>query len=711
MTPEPSPSPTQLIIPSPGAVTWDIVAQWVAIGILIACTVAVIFFVFNYLPKVKKIKPFYASIAAVAVLGGVFAFLLPVAFNSGFGKDDDGRVLRQLILYTTGGLLGVITLGETHRKNNQEKEKNENDHTRQVYTERRSRYTKAVEQLADENAAVRLGGIYTLVGLVDEWLADDTLESEEQQKEGQVIINNLCSYIRSPFPLAEEIEEYEARKELEKLQKTESEKLSEEESSRLQVLLKRFEDSGEYEKPKDITADYAKFHEEQDVRRAIFVEMSKHSSDIIKEKGTVINTVQVTWSAFDFDFSRAPIFYPLNGLTIEKGNFSDAKFYADTTFFKVTFNSDANFSKATFHSNAYFGEATFNSNAYFGEATFNSNAYFGEATFNSPVYFRKTTFNSPVYFRKTTFNSPVHFNEANFHSAVYFNEATFNSTVHFRKTTFHSITYFNKATFHSAIYFNEANFHNAAYFNEETFNSIVFFKEATFNSSAYFREATFNNDAHFGKATFNNIAYFREATFNNIAYFREANFNSDAYFNEATFNSIANFGGVTFNGKSNFNESYFNNITGFVETNFNNDVHFGKATFNNTTHFGLANFIQTADFWQVTFTGNVYFGGAKFSKKADFWSAEFSGDANFNGSYFEKYAPIFAYDSGSARFSDRVNWEDSNFSVYFDSQPIKLGSAELDYGPRTIPHRAVLFSPNSWDEKSKKYTHISDRAK
>ena len=388
MTPEPSPSPTQLIIPSPGAVTWDIVAQWVAIGILIACTVAVIFFVFNYLPKVKKIKPFYASIAAVAVLGGVFAFLLPVAFNSGFGKDDDGRVLRQLILYTTGGVLGVITLGETHRKNNQEKEKNENDHTRQVYAERRSRYTTAVEQLANEKAAVRLGGIYTLVGLVDEWLTDDTLNPKERQKEGQVIINNLCSYIRSPFPLAEEIEEYEARKELEKLQKTESEKLREAESSRLQVLLKRFEDSGEYEKSKDITADYAKFHEEQDVRRTIFVEMSKRSRDIIKEKGMAIDAVQRIWSNFDFDFSRAPIFYPLSSLTIEKGNFSSAKFYSNADFNGTAFTQTADFSEATFTQTANFGWATFTQNAHFSEATFTQNAYFRGATFEkySPLF-------------------------------------------------------------------------------------------------------------------------------------------------------------------------------------------------------------------------------------------------------------------------------------------------------------------------------------
>ena len=467
MTPEPSPSPTQLIIPSPGAVTWDIVAQWVAIGILIACTVAVIFFVFNYLPKVKKIKPFYASIAAVAVLGGVFAFLLPVAFNSGFGKDDDGRVLRQLILYTTGGLLGVITLGETHRKNNQEKEKNENDHTRQVYAERRSRYTKAVEQLANEKATVRLGGIYTLVGLVDEWLADDTLKSEEQQKEGQVIINNLCSYIRSPFPLAAKIEEYEAHKELEKLQKTESEKLSEgessglqvllrrlkdsgeyeahkeleklqkteseklreAESSRLQVLLRRFKDSDEYKKPKDITTDYAKFHEEQDVRRTIFVEMSKRSSTFtMNEQDEIIETISGTWSDFDFDFSRAPIFYPLSSLTIEKGNFSSAKFYSDADFSEAAFTQTADFSEAAFTQTADFSEATFTQDVVFSWAKFTKHASFSGATFTKYVYFFQARFTQDAVFSWARFTQDADFSEATFTQTADFSEATFSAS-------------------------------------------------------------------------------------------------------------------------------------------------------------------------------------------------------------------------------------------------------------------------------------------
>ena len=483
MTPEPSPSPTQLIIPSPGAATWDIVAQWVAIGILIACTVAVIFFVFNYLPKVKKIKPFYASIAAVAVLGGVFAFLLPVAFNSGFGKDDDGRVLRQLILYTTGGVLGVITLGETHRKNNQEKEKNENDHTRQVYAERRSRYTKAVEQLANEKATVRLGGIYTLVGLVDEWLADDSLAKDKQQEEGQVIINNLCSYIRSPFPLAEKIEEYEARKELEKLQKSESEKLSEEASSRLQILLKRFKNSDEYEEPKDITADYAKFHEEQDVRRTIFVEMSKRSSILTKdEKNGVFKANPETWSRFQFDFSRAPVFYPLNNLKVEKGNFSSAKFYSGAGFKSTIFLQSADFKSATFAQKADFKLAVFVPTADFMRATFAQTANFNGAIFNHGAIFSWATFAQTADFRSAVFTQSTFFSWAIFTQTADFMRATFTQTADFMRATFTQTANFRSATFTQVADFRKATFIQVADFCKGTFTKNVDFSDVIFKN-------------------------------------------------------------------------------------------------------------------------------------------------------------------------------------------------------------------------------------
>ena len=171
-------------------------------------------------PKAQEnpwyIQHFTRLLIGFGLGGGAVAILLPWMLwqlcGMSSGSSDQ---LRLHLLYVTGGIIAVLTLLQTNwknqgdrlkidadiKKNEQDAEKNERDHIRQVHAERRSRYTKAVEQLANEKATARLGGIYTLIGLVDEWLTDDTLEVEEQQKEGQVIINNLCSYIRSPFPL------------------------------------------------------------------------------------------------------------------------------------------------------------------------------------------------------------------------------------------------------------------------------------------------------------------------------------------------------------------------------------------------------------------------------------------------------------------------------------------------------------------------------
>ena len=170
--------------------------------------IAVLCLIFRWF-GLKKVRSFYVWIGVLAVLGGAWAFLFPLAINADFGKDGDGAALRQMLIYTTGGVLGVITLGENHRKNSLEKAKNDQDHLRQVHAERRSRYTTAVEQLSSDKASIRLGGVYTLVGLVDEWLSDEktTPSPEKRRKEGQVIINNLCAYIRSPFLLAERAEQ------------------------------------------------------------------------------------------------------------------------------------------------------------------------------------------------------------------------------------------------------------------------------------------------------------------------------------------------------------------------------------------------------------------------------------------------------------------------------------------------------------------------
>ena len=463
--------------------------------------------------------PSWRSWAEIPCIGFIGSFLQSFIPPSDAEKYPEGKViadLRQHILYITGGIIAILTLLQTNWKNQVDRrkveddiQKNKNDHIRQVHAERRSRYTKAVEQLGDEKATVRLGGIYTLVGLVDEWLSDDALGSKEQQKEGQVIINNLCSYVRSPFPQAERIEEYEAHKQLEEFKSKDHGLLSDEESWKYQVLLERFKDSDKYNEPTELTQDYADYREEQDVRRTIFTEMSKRSSTFDKD-----NTARTfgIWSKFDFDFSQAPIFYSLDDLTIEKAFFPSAKFYGDASFARVTFAQDAFFHNALFTQDIYFFKATFAQDADFCTATFAQKARFFEATFSRRVSFHKTTFSHGANFIKATFTQDAYFTNSTFSQDTYFGHATFIQNAIFNNATFTQKAYFEDAIFtQNAIFkhtifkyaiFTGVTFHKNAIFNKTIFNECADFYETTFTQNAHFLGTVFNQEADFFAANF-----------------------------------------------------------------------------------------------------------------------------------------------------------------------------------------------------------------
>ena len=324
------------------------------------------------LRKIEWLRTFYVWLGALAILGGTWAFFLPIALNSGFNKDDDGPVLRQLLIYTVGGLLGVITLGETHRKNTLEKTKNEQDHIRQVHAEirqvhaeRRSRYTTAIEQLSSDKASIRLGGVYTLVGLVDEWLADEKAipDIEERRKEGQVIINNLCAYIRSPFLLAERAEQLDEpyAKDLQKNFGGDKEKFDADQQTFKQCK--------------------ATLEEERQVRLSIIKEMHEHLHDAEKPD---------SWSGFDYDFSNAHFFYPIDFVYSYFGVFSN--------FSGVTFTEDANFFGAEFTGDADFSRATFTEGVDFSGAYFTRYVNFSRGSFTGYVNFSGTIFQAEPIF-------------------------------------------------------------------------------------------------------------------------------------------------------------------------------------------------------------------------------------------------------------------------------------------------------------------------
>ena len=369
---------------------------------------------------------FYITLVLVAVIGGGCAFTLPYQFQR---EGDNIWSLRQAILAATGGVLAILTLWENRRKDIQEKEKNDQDHTRQVHAERRARYAKAVEQLADDKSAIRLGGVYTLAKLVDDWLDDEkTLPSmEKRRQEGQIIIDSLCAYIRSSFPLAERHDELT---------------LSYEEYQQKYQDNKQSKQSRE-----ELLRDKSLFREEQEVRQTILSEIKKrlNGGEVKREDGKHEIT-PVTWSYFEYDFLSTVFFYRVDfsnsyfgassnfsGAKFTEADFSGAEFTQNANFFGVEFIDFADFSGAEF-TEANFSGAEFTQNANFTGAKFIDFADFSGAKFTAGAYFSWAEF-TEVHFSGAEFTQNASFTGAEFTEAS-FTGAKFTGHVDFSKATF-----------------------------------------------------------------------------------------------------------------------------------------------------------------------------------------------------------------------------------------------------------------------------------
>ena len=180
--------------------------------------------------------------------------------------------------------------------------------------ERWERYAEAVEQLGDKKAPVRMGGVYTLIGLVDEWLLDENLDYAERVREGQVIINNLCACIRSSFALAFHYNELT------------------QDSPTAEGLYKNRE--------QEFYADKAALESEANIRLSIIQEI-RH-----RLQGPDKNTPG-TWSGFEYDFSGSTFFYPVdltNSYYAKPAAFDNAVYKAWANFSGSHYCGDADFS-------------------------------------------------------------------------------------------------------------------------------------------------------------------------------------------------------------------------------------------------------------------------------------------------------------------------------------------------------------------------------
>ena len=300
-------------------------------------------------------------------------------------------------LLVGGAVLGLL---ETYRKNANDRAKSNADikaalknqeHQTEVLkerkAERRERYTKAVEQLGNEKAPVRMGGVYTLIGLADEWLLDENLDYAEKVREGQVIINNLCAYIRSPFALASYYDE-----------------LSEDAPSL----------EGSYkDKKEEFYVDKAILDSEADVRLSIIKEIHDRIQD--PDKNT-----PGAWSDFEYDFSGSTFFYPIdltNSYYIKPVNFSGSTYKGWANFSGSTYQGWANFTGSTYQGGANFRGSTYQGGADFTGSTYEDEAYFTDSTYQGWANFSDSTYNDVADFSGSIFYQKVYFGADGYNSS------------------------------------------------------------------------------------------------------------------------------------------------------------------------------------------------------------------------------------------------------------------------------------------------------
>ena len=471
---------------------------------------------------------FYTVLIAVALIGGGCAFFIPL-FITSYGPGDNAPGLRQTFLAITGGTLAILTLWETRRKNDQE-------HMRQVHAERRSRYATAIEQLANEKAPIRLGGVYTLVKLIDEWLADGkTLPNEEDRREeGQAIINSLCAYICSPFDLA----------------------------SKFEVLFEN-EAPENYEGGiQQFTKDQARFREEKEIRLTILDSIKgRLSVSTITQEDKTEKLLKGSWSDFDYDFSNAHFFYHVD--------FSKSRFGASSNFTQTTFLQCADFSGVTFIGDADFSRVTFIERTDFSQVTFTRTG-FSWATFAQDANFSGTVFTRDADFSSVIFTGEADFSWATFTGDTIFIWATFTRDAFFLDTTFTGGSDFSRATFAQIAIFSWTKFIQGISFSKVTFTGDVDFSRGIFTRNAYFGEVVFTGDVDFSEAIFNGFTNFSEVKFTQSVSFSDTTFNGFAGFRKATFAKVnfsmakfiktIGFSGATFEEKPIFTRTIFGEI-------------------------------------------------------------------------------------------------------------------------------------------------------
>ncbi len=296
------------------------------------------------------------------------------------------------------------------------------DLTNRDATERRitELYTKAVEQLGNEKAPVRLGGLYALERL-----------AQDNPAQRQTIVNVICAYLRMPFgPKA---------------------------PSELSGL-------------KAAGAPGEIWQQERQVRLTAQRILADHLRvDWFEGQPAVGPPGPGFWPNMRLDLTGA-ILMDLNFYRVVAADarFAGAIFTGTAQFYGAVFGG-ASFHGANFAEDASFSRAAFTGPADFSKAAIVGKIWFSQASFGRDADFNDVSFGGDATFHGTNFNGNAEFQPATFAGDAVFAGATFGGSAWFSGTTFARSASFSQASFTGDITFQGVDFGGDADFSDATF--------------------------------------------------------------------------------------------------------------------------------------------------------------------------------------------------------------------------------------------------
>ncbi len=400
-----------------------------------------------------------AALLVGAAVWGVSAWLLQDVGGLDIDKQVSARIeaVRTALAAGAGVGAAVTLLLAVRRQQHQELAA---AHTTHDAAERRvtELYTKAVEQLGNDQAPVRLGGLYAL-----ERLAQDTPALR------QTIVDVICAYLRMP-----------------------------------------------YTPPREDRSE--KIRAAQRAARGPARSDTSGGRDPQEERQVRLTAQRILTAHLRYDNSKPPgRWWPSRRLDPNSRHWQDTRLYLVGAVLidfdlRTCHVGNADFSRATFTGTTAFAGATFSGYARFVGAIFSGDAWFSRATFSGTTAFDGATFSGTTAFDGATFSGDAAFGGATFTAYAAFGGATFSGDAAFGGATFSGDAAFGGATFSGDAAFGEATFSGYAAFVGAIFTGTALFVGATFHDNASFSGATFTGDAWFGGATFTSDALFDGAT-------------------------------------------------------------------------------------------------------------------------------------------------------------------------------------------------------